>query len=139
MVSEKSLYWVALGVLALGLSHSFVGRNSGCIRAFAIRAAAVAQDLSVRAVDRVVMAEALLGRSQATVAHTQAAVDRAQVRMAFVQTAVARRQAEMVRLQSERIQVITQEKVNRALARCPQKTVTVEVPPAPTAPDDGTI
>jgi hypothetical protein len=139
MASDKNMYWVALGVIALGLSNSFVSQHASCFRSVATRAAALAHNMSSRAADRVAVAEALLGRSQATVARTQTAMDRAQVRMAFVQTVVARRQAEMVRLQSERIQVITQEKVNRALARCPQKTVTVEVPPAPTAPDDGTI
>jgi hypothetical protein len=139
MASDKNMYWVALGVIALGLSNSFVSQHASCFRSVATRAAALAHDMSSRAKDRVAVAEALLGRGQATVARTQTAMDRAQVRMAFVQTVVARRQAEIVRLQNERVQAITRERISRAIARCPRKTVTVEAPPAPTAPDDGTI
>jgi hypothetical protein len=139
MASDKGLYWIALGVLALGVSNSLVNQHTGCFRSLAVRAAAIAQNLSAKAIDRIAMGEAVLGRGQATVARTQTAMDRAQVRMAFVQTVVARRQAEIVRLQNERVQAITRERISRAIARCPRKTVTVEAPPAPTAPDDGTI
>jgi hypothetical protein len=139
MVSEKGVYWMALGVLALGLSNSLVNQHGDCLRGFAGRAVAVAEGLSAQAMSRVEMAEMMLGKGEAGVARTQATVGQAQVRLASVQTVLARHQAEMTRVQGERIQVITQERVNRALARCPRKTITVEVPQPPAIPNDGTI
>jgi hypothetical protein len=139
MASDKGLYWIALGVLALGLSNSLVNQHTGCFRSLAARAAATAQSLSAKAMDCMAMADALLGRSQATVARTQAAVDRAQVRMAFVQTAVARRQADVVRAANESVEAIARERANRTIVRCPKKTVTVEIPQPPAIPDEGTI
>jgi hypothetical protein len=139
MASDKGLYWMALGVLALGFGNSLVSQHSNCLRSFAGRAAVVVQQVSAQALDRVAMAEMMLGKGEASVARTQTAVDRAQVRVASVQSVLTRRQAGMVRLQSERIQMITQENVNRTLARCPRKTITVEIPEPPATPDEGTI
>jgi hypothetical protein len=139
MASAKGWYWIAVGVLALVVSNSFVNQHGDCLRSFAGRAAGMAQLLSAQALDRVAMAEMMLGKSQTSFARTQTAVARVQVRIASVNTTLARHQVEMVRLQSEAVQRITSERVNRTLARCPRKAITIEIPQPPVIPDDGTI
>ena len=126
MASEKTLYWMAVGVAALFLGSSFLG-GRGLAPSIADRSMATAQRISGQAMRYATFAQVIFGRGDAGVVHTQTATASAQARLAVVQAAMARREAALARVQAERIRVLA----NREVAVCPRQNLVTKLPQIP--------
>ena len=134
MASEKTRYWVAVGVAALFLSNSFVGgRNDWGLR-LADRTMATVQRISSQSMRYAVLAQVIFGRGEADFVQTQTATAHAQTRLALMQTAMARREAALARVQTERIRVLANHPVV-----CPRQSFVIKVPDVPEIDGKGTI
>ena len=155
MVSDKALYWLTLGVLALGVSNSLMKNHAGCLRTLTSSAVSRVQQLShpadiivdgsdVDALDRLDdldrMAEDLPARVQVQLSNlptdwASRQADWAQRRAEWEQ----RRVEAINRIQSRRVEELTRRSVRHFVAgRCGQ--VRVQAPKVVVAvPDDGTI
>jgi small-conductance mechanosensitive channel len=100
MATEKATYWLAVGVLALGLNSAFYGREDQWAHTFADRATAFAANLAERGLDYAVTAEAMLGRDPSQSPRMQAALARLQARTTCAQAALARQQARNAALEA---------------------------------------
>ena len=134
MASEKTLYWMAVGVAALFLGSSFLG-GRGLAPSIADRSMATAQRISGQAMRYATFAQVIFGRGDAGVVHTQTATASAQARLAVVQAAMARREAALARVQAERIRVLA----NREVAVCPRQNLVTKLPQVPGIVPEGTI
>jgi hypothetical protein len=151
MNSDKACYWLAVGVLAVGLGHSFTTRHMGWIHDISMRA--VADQFSGQICDRVSghtsgldqRVTLALNRSQSSIERAQAAASRVQSRMACIQAKMAQKQASFDRIQSESDRI--QAQVDHALANVqahhvvviPPPNRDVEMPTLRIIPNDGTI
>ena len=134
MASQKTLYWLAVGVAALFLGNSFVGGRSltPCVRD---RAMATAQRISTQAMRYAMLAQVIFGRGEAGFVQAQTATATAQTRLAIVQTAMARREAAVPRVQAERIRLLA----NRRLVACPRQNLVINLPEVPMITAEGTL
>jgi hypothetical protein len=112
MESEKVLYWMTLGVLAMAMTIGFVTEHRGWGDRLADRSIAIVSQASERARNYVEIASLMLGSGDGDSVRPLRAVViqnrvRAEVqnRLACTQQVLARRQAEMIRLQAMRMQV----------------------------------
>jgi len=101
MATEKGMYWLAVGVLAIGLNSTLQDREAQWAHEFAARATAVAGNVMQRGLDYAIMAEAMLGRDPADSPRLQAALGRLQAKTARVQAEIARQQARQEVLQAK--------------------------------------
>jgi DNA-binding helix-hairpin-helix protein with protein kinase domain len=136
MISEKALYVAALGVLALGVSHSVIKAHTDWARCLADQSDALVNEVSGQAMRYAAMAEMVLGRGETRLARTQTAMVHAQTRIAFTETAMARHQAQMIRLRTERVRVLVNERMQRAVVVCPRQRITLDLPQPPATPRD---
>lgn len=136
MISEKALYLAALGVLTLGVSNSFVKAQTDWARCLADRSDALVNQVSGQAMRYAAMAEMILGRGETRLARTQTAMIHAQTRIASTETAMARHQAQMIRLRTERVRVLVNEPMQRAVVVCPRQRITLDLPQPPAMPRD---
>ena len=134
MVSEKALYWMAVGVAALFLGNSFVGGRS-LTPSIADRSMTTAQRISGQAMRYATLAQLIFGRSQAGFVHAQTATASAQARLAAVQAATAHREAALARVQAERIRVLA----NRRIVACPRQNLVINLPEVPMMTAEGTL
>jgi hypothetical protein len=135
MASEKTRYWVAVGVAALFLSNSFVGgRNDWGLR-LADRTMATVQRISSQSMRYAVLAQVIFGRGEPSLVHAQTATASAQTRLAVLQTAMAHREAALARVQAEKIRVLA----NRAVVACPRQNLVINLPDVPVVAADGAI
>ncbi|OLB23656.1 MAG: hypothetical protein AUH15_02840 [Acidobacteriales bacterium 13_2_20CM_55_8] len=135
MASEKTRYWVAVGVAALFLSNSFVGgRNDWGLR-LADRTMATVQRISSQSMCYAVLAQVIFGRGEASLVYAQTATASAQTRLAVLQTAMAHREAALARVQAEKIRVLA----NRAVVACPRQNLVINLPDVPVVAADGAI
>ena len=104
MASAKTLYWIALGVLAVSFGSSNIGRNLAC------KASKVVDHLTIRAMPYVAAVEMALGRTQAGYAHLQAHAARVQAEEARIEAAHARLQAEMAREQFQNVWMLNRDR-----------------------------
>jgi hypothetical protein len=104
MASEKALYWMAVGLLALFMGNHFVGKYDG--KCLASKEQAAAERMSGQATHLMAMAEVAMGRTSTRFDRAQAAMAMAQVRMASVQTQFARQQAACARLEGGRARMM---------------------------------
>src|SRR5579864_6815853 len=72
MRSQTGWYWLAAGVLALGLNGAYQDGQLGWVHCLADRAAAVFEQASERGLRAVTVAELILGRSPETLGRTEA-------------------------------------------------------------------
>jgi hypothetical protein len=133
MASEKTLYWMAVGVAALFLGNSFLGGRSLTPR-IADRAMATAQRISTQATRYAMLAQVIFGRDEVGFVQAQTATAGAQTRLAVVQTAMAHREAALARVQAQRIRVLA----SRGVVACPRQNHVVKLPEVPVIPE-GTI
>jgi hypothetical protein len=136
MVSEKGWYWVAVGVLALGVSNSFVNRHTDWAHGLADRSTQLVGQLSGHADRYAVMLETIFARGETGLARTQTTVARVQTRVAFVQADMVRRQADIVRLQTEKARMLANVKMHHVAVVCPQQKVRIDLPQPPAMNDD---
>ncbi|HUJ94933.1 MAG TPA: hypothetical protein VLW84_06700 [Terriglobales bacterium] len=143
MTSDRAWYWVAAGVLALGLGNSFANRQMGCIQELTDQVHVVENDLVAQASDQVVrildVATRFSGQEELRAPQMQVALSRIQSRVACLQTLAAEKQAEMARHEAEKAREEMIE--NRAVEEiCPrQELQEVPVIKVRQMPDDDTI
>ena len=139
MASEKGLYWVAVGVLALGVTNSFVNRHGDWIHCLANHSMEIGDRFSSHADRLAAFANRAFDRSSANVERTQEAVVRAQNRVASVETLIARHQAELARFQTEQVRVHVLQSLPQRIVVCPRKNLVLVPPQPPVVRDQGTI
>jgi hypothetical protein len=120
MAMEKTLYWMAVGVMALFLGNHFANKyNGSCL---AHRTIATMQRSG----------EAIQFDGNEGLADSEAAMARAQVQP-------ARQQAACARVQAQRARMMALEQLQRMRVVFPRQRVSVEVPQSPAIAHDGTI
>jgi hypothetical protein len=137
-MTEKAWYWVALGVLAIGLNQGVLKGRLDLASSIAARSTAFAQELSGRALRMYAMAQAEFGDRNSenfviapTMTHVQANLACAQATMARTQARMILRQNKLMRLQQDQLQ-------GKVLDKLRDKKVFVAPQELP-APDKGTI
>jgi hypothetical protein len=100
MASEKGIYWLAVGVLAIGLNSTLQQQEVRLAQCVTSRASALASNLMQRGLDYAIMAEAMLGRDPADSPRLQAALGRLQAKTARAQAELARQEAQRDMLQA---------------------------------------
>jgi hypothetical protein len=127
MVSEKSLYWLAVGVICVAAINSTVPRNQDWIASLTDRSMDVAQRVSDRATRAVGEAGILVGRTAPSSPQIQLAAARVQSRLARVQARIAVQQASMARVQAQQVRMITVSAIQHRVV-CPRVEVHVSDP-----------
>jgi hypothetical protein len=125
MASDRALYLVAVGVLALGLGNSLANHQPNWLRGLADHSISTAQQVSGRAQGYLGMAQFMFGRSEAGFGRTQALLGTVQAHLGEMQANLARHQAEMARMQAENIRVVTLEQMREVRVACPRVVVQV--------------
>jgi TolA-binding protein len=97
MASDKAWYWLAAGVLALGINGAYQDGEFAWAHRIADRSTAMVQQVRNEGCRLVAMAEMLLGRDSS-------GVERVQDQLARVQDQVSRRQMERMQRQMEMAQ-----------------------------------
>ena len=111
MRTDKAWYWLAAGVLALGLNGAYQDGQLGWAHVLANRATAAVERASLRGQHFVAMAEIMLGREPQAFGHTQAAVQRIQNRIVCDRVAQAQRQMAMAQVREQLAQARVQQKM----------------------------
>jgi hypothetical protein len=132
MASEKALYWMSVGLLALVAGNSFLARHTAGLRSVARRSLVMAEMVSGHATGSLGRAEIVLGQRGMRFDHAQMAMACAQTRLAGVQAAMARHEGELANIETERASQAVLEELNR------ERQVIV-VPEIHVLPDEGTI
>lgn len=139
-MADRAWYWLALGLLALGLNHAIVTGRLELGRNLADRAIAQGDQLSANAVRYLALAQAAVGLRRAEFNRVQPVMTRVQANLACAQATIARRQADMalrqagiIRLQRDQVRSMVIERM-----RLPRR-VEMAPPEPPAIPNDDTI
>lgn len=155
MESEKVMYWMTLGVLALATATGFVTEHRGWGDRLVNRSIAMVSQASEMAANYAELADTVLERGENDLAGPPRAVfdvenvvqnyvqnyvqnhvqPEVQARLACAQRTLIRRQAEVVRLQAVRVRVRALERAPRTVV-WPTQNVVIEIPQAPEMPED---
>ena len=151
MESEKVMYWMTLGVLALATATGFVTEHRGWGDRLVNRSIAMVSQASEMTANYAEMADTVLGRGENDLAGPPRAVfdvedvvqnyvqnhvqPEVQARLACAQRTLIRRQAEVVRLQAVRVRVRAVERAPRTVV-WPTQNMVIEIPQAPEMPED---
>jgi len=103
MAIDKATYWLAVGVLALGLNSTFQSQEVQWAQHVACQARLTAEGLAQRGLGYMVMAEVMLGANPAESPRLQAALARLQVKTAEAQAALVSREASRELLEAQRV------------------------------------
>lgn len=112
MRSQTGWYWLAAGVLALGLNGAYQDGQLGWVHCLADRAAAVFEQASERGLRAVTVAELMLGRSPETLGRTEAALQKLQSKVVAQRVAQAQRQIAMAEARQQIAQARLQRKMD---------------------------
>jgi hypothetical protein len=112
MRSQTGWYWLAAGVLALGLNGAYQDGQLGWVHCLADRAAAVFEQASERGLRSVTVAELMLGRSPETLGRTEAALQKLQSKVVAQRVAQAQRQIAMAEARQQIAQARLQRKMD---------------------------
>jgi hypothetical protein len=112
MRSETGWYWLAAGVLALGLNGAYQDGQLGFVHCLADRATAFVEQASGRGLRAVTMAELMLGRSPETFGRTEATFQKLQSKMVAQRVAQAQRQIAMAQARQQVAQAEMQRKMD---------------------------
>jgi hypothetical protein len=146
MESEKIMYWVTLGVLAMATATGFVTEHRGWGDRLVDRSVAVVSQASDVAAHYAEMADLMLGRGEndlATPAHAVIDIQNdgqddvqaeVQAHLACARRTLVRRQAQLVRLQAIRVQVRALKRAPRTIV-LPHRNMVIEIPQAPERPE----
>jgi len=139
MASEKTLYWMAVGLAAITLGTHFANRYDG--RCLAERSLAAARQVSGEATRFMVMAGVVLDKTFLPLERTESDVARLQNRIATVNAVVARQQAVCARLEVRRMRVMALQQVQQIHVQdvCPRPALQLSLPKPMPSPRDGTI
>jgi len=127
MVSDKAMYWMAVGVLALVAGNSLMTRHGDWVSCLGGESLHAAQRVTDRVMAMVRPGGTLFDGTNDRFARSELAVARVQTRIASVQARVATRQAELARMEAEKVRTFDFNMVNRTV-KCPRQAVRVEVP-----------
>jgi hypothetical protein len=139
MASEKALYWMAVGVLALVMGNHFVSKFDGtCL----VEKARVAADRVSGKADRLMaMADVMLGRTSTQIDRAQTVMVMTQTRLASVQTGLARQEAVCARVEAVRARMMVREQLQQMQLPvvCPRPQVRLMIPAPPVTPSQDPI
>jgi hypothetical protein len=138
MGSEKALYWITLGVLALFVSNNFATRHEQEVRCLASQAMAAVEQVSSHSTQLIAMAESMLGQGDRRFVRAQTAMAGAQTRLASVQTVIACREAAFARVRAEHARFATMQEL-RSTVVCPRQNLRMVIPEPSSIRTDGTI
>jgi len=117
MASEKAWYWLAAGVLALGLNGAYQDGQFGWAHGIVDRSMSLVERASERGLSFASMAEVMLGRSPETSGWTEAALEKLQARTACSRVEMAQRQIAMAQMQRD----LAAAQIDRQLAKVETK------------------
>lgn len=124
-MAERTWYWVAVVVMALGIHHSLVSGRFELPQGLADRTAALTQQVSAQAIRYLASAQAQLQAPGIRVVRVSPALPRVQARLASIQASVVRqqadvalRQADMIRARRDVLRSIATQEVQHSLDRC---------------------
>jgi ammonia channel protein AmtB len=134
MTSQKTLYWIAVGVAAIFLGNTFVDGHglTPCVRD---RAIARVQRISSQAMRYAMLGQVIFGRGGAGFVQGRTATAAVQTRLAIVQTAMAHRESALARVQAERIRLLAK----RRVVACPRQNLVINLPEGPMITAEGTL
>jgi len=135
MGSEKALYWIAVGVLAIFVTNNFAARHEDGVRCLARRSLAAVEQVSAHATNFMAHSELVLGRGEFRCVRTQTALAGAQARLASLQGVLASHEAILARVEAEHAEIVTMQRLNSPTI-CPRQNLRI-VTPQPLR--DGTI
>ena len=136
MASEKTVYWVAVAVMAVFLGNHFANKYEGGY--LANRTMAAVQQLSGEANHFLAMGQVALGSTPRFVA-PEVAMARVQSGFASMQADIARQQAVCARLEAQRARLMALQEMQHIRVVCPRQRVNLEIPQVAVIPTDGTI
>jgi hypothetical protein len=138
MATEKGLYWLVLGVVALIFVNGTQFGRQCLLSRLEDRSIELAQRLSGHTAAALSLTEMRLAAQPYRCPRTQAATARMQAQFACVEGALARQQAEFARIQAEkaRLEALQQARFGE-MSR--HRDFVIEVPPLKPLPNDGTI
>jgi len=117
MTSEKAWYWLAAGVLALGLNGAYQDGQFGWVHGIADHSTEIVERASMRGLSFVSAAEVMLGRNPNALRWTDAALQKVQGKMACKRIEMAERQIDVGRMQRD----LAMARVDRQMARVQMK------------------
>lgn len=135
MESEKVMYWMTLGVLALATITGGVSGHAGWGEQLAGRSVAMMSRASAKAMNYAEIAGLVLGSGEEDSVRPVRTVVEAQNRLACVQRVLVRRQAELVRVQAIRVRVRALERAPRTIV-WPTQNMVIEIPQSPETLED---
>jgi len=136
MTSEKAMYWIAVGVLAVAALNGFANRLGESVPAMADRSLALVSQASQAASDYIESARTTLGDGDFEFAPPAMAVVRAQTRLGCIQAPLARNQAALARVQADRFRVRVVESRSPRSITWPGGHVVIDVPQPQIEQDD---
>jgi hypothetical protein len=115
MRSEKAWYWLAAGVLALGLNGAYQDGQLGWTHVIADRATAAVERVTMRGQHLLAMAEIMLGRNTDTFGNTfgraETALERVQNKIVCDRVARAQRQIAMAHVRGQLAEAKVQQRM----------------------------
>jgi hypothetical protein len=127
MGSEKVLYWIAVGVLAIFVTNSFAARHEDGVRCLARRALAAVEQVSAHATDFMAQSELVLGRGEFRCVRTQTALAGAQAGLASLQGMLASHEAVLARVETEHAEMVAMQRLNGRTI-CPRQNSRIVIP-----------
>jgi len=117
MASEKAWYWLAAGVLALGLNGAYQDGQFGWVHGLVNHSTEVVEDASLRGLGIIASVEGLFGNNPARPAWMETTLHQMQGRLACKRMEMAERHIDMAELQKD----LAQARVERQLAHVQMK------------------
>ncbi len=123
MTSDKAWYWLAAGVLALGLNGAYQDGQFGWVHGIADRSMETVERASTRGLSFVTPAEVMLGRNSEALGWKEATLQRMQEKFACKRMEMAERQIDMGQMQRD----LAMARVDRQMAKVQMKMDKVRV------------
>jgi hypothetical protein len=111
MRTDKAWYWLAVGVLALGLNGAYQDGQLGWAHVLADRATGAVERATLRGEHFLTMAQVMLGREPRAFGRTEAAIEGIQNRIVCDRVAHAQRQMAIAQVREQLAQARVQQKM----------------------------
>ncbi len=138
MGSEKGLYWLAVGMMALLFSNSAAVRHQDWLSSLECRSIQLVERLSGSSMADLNLAEVKLGSQSSRCARTQAAAARMQASLVRMEAAMARHQVGCARLEAQKARLEALQQMRVAVMPANQDFL-IEVPEPKSLSSEGTI
>jgi hypothetical protein len=139
MASQKALYWMAVGLLALIMGNHFVSKFEGNCLAYKARAAA--DRISSKADRLMALADVMSGRTSTQIERAQTVMVMTQTRLASVQSGLTRQEAACARLEGSRARMMVLQQLEHVQIPvvCPRPRAGFVIPLPPVTPGEDPI